>query len=135
MMARRFSGLALACVIALAFLTACGSDSKPAVCGDVANLKASVEDLRNTNIRTEGMSPIADDISKIQQQLNTVKTGAKGQYSTQISDLSNALSGLSSSLDAARANLHGGTLTALASSAGTVVKAGNNLVTAVSNTC
>jgi hypothetical protein len=134
MTARRFSGAAVACVLVLAFLAAC-SNSKPAVCGDVSSLKASVQDLKNTNIRTEGLAALSGDLSKVEQQLNTVKTSAKGQYSTQISDLSKAVSGLSASLDAAKANLHGGTLTAVASSAGTVVQAGNSLVTAVSNTC
>jgi hypothetical protein len=38
-------------------------------------------------------------------------------------------------LAAAKDNLNGGTLSAVASSAGTVVTAGNKLVSAVSSTC
>jgi hypothetical protein len=49
--------------------------------------------------------------------------------------MSTALSGLGTSLNAAKSNLNGGTLTAVASSAGTVVTAGNNLITTVSHSC
>ena len=70
-----------------------------------------------------------------QQELSTLKTDPKGQYSTQIDDLSTALSSLTSSVNAARANVNTATLSAAAAAAGPVVSTGNNLVTAVSNTC
>jgi hypothetical protein len=121
--------------MAAALLTACSSTtSKPAVCADVANLKTSVQDLKNVNVREDGVSAISDQLSKIEQQFNTLKTDAKGQYSTQIDDMSKALSGLSSSVTAAKGNVHSTTLTAVATAAKPVVT-GNNLVTAVSNTC
>lgn len=121
-------------MIAAALLTAC-SGSKPAVCTDAANLKTSVQDLKNVNVRENGVSAVSDQLSKIQQQFSTLKTDAKGQYSTQIDDLSKALSSLSSSVTAAKGNVNTGTLSAVAAAAGSVVSAGNNLVTAVSNTC
>jgi hypothetical protein len=136
MMATRCGGIVAACVMAAALLTACSSSSsKPAVCTDVANLKTSVQDLKNVNVRENGVSAVSDQLSKIEQQFNTLKTDAKGQYSTQIDDMSKALSGLSSSVNAAKGNVNGTTLSAVASAAGSVVTAGNNLVTAVSNTC
>jgi outer membrane murein-binding lipoprotein Lpp len=136
MIARRCSGAAAALVVAVALLAGCGSaSSTPAVCTDAANLKSAVLSLKDTDVRTGGLSAISDELTKIQQQLDTLKNSAKGQYSTQITDLSNALSGLSSSLGAARDTLNAGTLSALASAAGSVVTAGNNLVTAVSHTC
>ena len=49
--------------------------------------------------------------------------------------MSNALSTLSSSLSAARANVNSGTLSALALAAGSVVTAGNSLISAVTSTC
>jgi len=123
-------------VLAAALLTACSSTtSKPAVCADVANLKTSVQDLKNVNVRENGVSAVTDQLSKIEQQFNTLKTDAKGQYSTQIDDMSKALSGLSSSVTAAKGNVNATTLTAVATAAKSVVTAGNNLVTAVSNTC
>jgi hypothetical protein len=133
-MGTRCSGLAAACVIAAALLTACSS-SKPAVCTDAANLKTSVQDLKNVNVRENGVSAVSDQLSKIQQEFSTLKTDAKGQYSTQIDDLSKALSSLSSSVTAAKGSVNTGTLSAVAAAAGSVVSAGNNLVTAVSNTC
>ncbi len=128
--------LTAACVVTAALLAGCSSGtSTPAVCTDVTSLKASVQSLKDTNVRQSGLSAVSDELTKIQQQLTTLKDDAKGQYATQINDLSNALNGLSSSLSAAKANLTGGTLTAVASAAGSVVTAGNNLFTAVSKTC
>jgi hypothetical protein len=111
------------------------ASTQSAVCTSLAGLKASILDLRNTNVRANGISAISDQANKINQQLGMLKTAAKGQYSPQIDALSTALSGLGTSLNAAKSNLNGGTLTAVASSAGTVVTAGNNLVTTVSHTC
>ena len=130
---------AAACVVAAAILAGCGSSDsssgKPAVCSSVSDLKTSVTDLKNVNIRTNGISAVGDQLSKIEQQLKTVKADAAGQYSSQTDALSKALTGLSSSVSTAKDNLNGGTLHAVASSAGTVVTAGNNLISAVSSTC
>jgi hypothetical protein len=82
-----------------------------------------------------GLSAVSDQITKIKQQLQTLKTDAKGQYDTQINDLTNALNSLSSSFDAARASPSVSTLATLASSVPAVITAGQNLVTAVSGTC
>lgn len=135
---------AAVCVVLAAFVAGCsstrtaGGSSNAAVCKDVANLKASLQNLESIEVMANGLSAISDELTKIQQQLQTLKTDAKSQFSTQITDLSDALSGMKSSLNAAKANPSGGTLTTLASSVGSVVSvviAGNNLVTAVSDTC
>jgi outer membrane biogenesis lipoprotein LolB len=90
--------------MAAALLTACSSTtSKPAVCTDAANLETSVQDLKNVNVRENGVSVVSDQLSKIEQRFNTLKTDAKGQYSTQIDAMSKALCGLSSSVSAAKA--------------------------------
>jgi outer membrane murein-binding lipoprotein Lpp len=123
-------------LIITALLTGCSSgSSKPAVCSDLDNLKASVQDLKNTNVRSEGLSAVNDRLTKIKQQLQDVETSAKGQYAPQIADLNTAVGKLNTSIDAAKASLNAGTLSVLASTAGSVVTAGQNLVTAVSNTC
>lgn len=140
--------------MAVAFLAACNSSStttstatsngaggaasasaKPAVCATVNDLKASLADLKNVNIRQNGTSAVSDQLTKIQQELQKLKTDAHGQYATQIDALTTALSGLSASISAAGSHLDTTTLTALASSVASVVSAGTNLVTTVSNTC
>src|SRR5215469_1961335 len=139
--------LAAACVVTAALVAGCSSSttttsngstttststgSNTAVCSDIENLKASIQDLENVSITQNGLSAISDQITKIKQQLQTLKTDAKGQYDTQINDLTNALNSLSSSFDAARTSPSISTLTALASSAKTAVTAGQNLITAV----
>ena len=87
------------------------------------------------SITANGLSAISGQITKIKQQLQTLKTHAKGQYDTQINDLTNALNSLSSSFDAARTNPSILTLATLAGSVPAVITAGQNLVTAVSGTC
>ena len=89
----------------------------------------------NVSITENGLSAISDQITKIKQQLQTLKTDAKGQYDTQINDLTNALNSLSSSFDAARASPSLSTLATLASSAKTAITAGQQLISAVSSTC
>ena len=146
--------LAAACVVTAALVTGCSSSSSPsngststttstststgsnaAVCSDIENLKASIQGLMNVSITENGLSAISDQITKIKQQLQTLKTDAKGQYDTQINDLTNALNSLSSSFDAARASPSVSTLATLASSVPAVITAGQNLVTEVSGTC
>jgi hypothetical protein len=149
MMAKHCKWFAALCVVLAALVAGCtstsatdssgtttpGGSSNSAVCKDVANLKASLEKLGSTEVMANGLSAISDEFTKIQHQLQTLKTDAKGQYSNQITDLSNAMSGLKSSLDAAKANTTAGTLATVASSVGSVVTAGNNLIMAVSDTC
>jgi len=89
----------------------------------------------NVSITENGLSAISDQITKIKQQLQTLKTDAKGQYDTQINDLTNALNSLSTSFDAAKASPSVSALVTLASSAKTVITTGQNLVTEVSGTC
>lgn len=87
------------------------------------------------SITENGLSAISDQITKIKQQLQTLKTDAKGQYDSQVNDLTTALNALSSSFDAAQASPSVSTLATLASSVPAVITAGQNLVTAVSSTC
>jgi hypothetical protein len=143
--------LAAACVVTAVLVTGCSTSSSSsstttspssspsvsnsAVCADIANLKASIQGLANVSITQNGLSAISDQITKIKQQLQTFQNDAKGQYATQVSDLMNALNSLSSSFDAAKASPSASTLATLASSIRPVITAGQNLVTAVSNTC
>jgi Spy/CpxP family protein refolding chaperone len=152
MTARQRWGLTAACVLSAALLAACSASTtangasstaggsasgsaKPAVCATADDLKASLADLGNVNIKQNGTSAVSAQLTKIQQKLQKLKTDAHGQYATQIDALTTALSSLSTNLSAAGSNLNTTTLTALASSIGSVVSAGTSLVTAVSNTC
>jgi hypothetical protein len=104
----------------------------------VGKLKDDIVGLKDINIRADGTSAVtavSAQLTKIQQQFDVVRTDAHGQFSPQITNMSNALSTLSSSLSAARANVNTGTLSALALAAGSVVTAGNSLISAVTSTC
>ena len=159
MTARGCKVLCAAGVVATAFLAGCSSAStsassapassapassaaasasasaKAAVCASVGKLKDDIVGLKDINIRANGTSAVSAQLTKIQQQFDVVKSDAHGQFSPQITNMSNALSTLSSSLSAARANVNSGTLSALALAAGSVVTAGNSLISAVTSTC
>ena len=160
MIAQRCRGFTVACIVAASFAAGCSSSSSTstssapattsgtakasasasptstaAVCKSAQNLKNSVANLSVSNIRANGLSAVQDEITNIQQHLQTLKTDAHGEFAPQIDALSSALSTLNTNLSAARANFNGGTLAALASSAASVVSAGKNLVTTVTNTC
>ncbi len=157
MIAQRCTGFAAACVVVASFAAGCSSSSSSttsapattsatakasasptstsAVCKSAQDLKNSLANLKVSNITANGLSAVQDEITKIQQQLQTLKTDAHGEFAPQIDALTSALSTLNTNLSAARANFNGGTLAALASSAASVVTAGKNLVTTVTNTC
>src|SRR5215472_18365097 len=82
--------LAATCVVGAALLAGCSS-SKPAVCTDAANLKASVQSLKDTNIRTDGLSKVSDDLTTIKQDFQSLQSHAKDQYATQVNALKTAL--------------------------------------------
>jgi hypothetical protein len=111
------------------------ASAKAAVCASVSKLKDDVVALKDVNIRANGTSAVTAQFTKIQQQFDVVKSDAHGQFSPQITNLSNALSTLGSSLNAARQSLNSGTLATLAASVGAVVTAGNSLVSTVASTC
>jgi hypothetical protein len=111
------------------------ASANAAVCASVSKLKDDIVGLKDINIRANGTSAVSAQLTKIQQQFDVVKSDAHGQFSPQITNLSNAVSTLGSSLTAARENLNSGTLATLAASVGAVVTTGNSLVSAVSNTC
>jgi hypothetical protein len=152
MIARWCSGLTAACVVSAAFLAGCSSTtatsaatgtnngastsaSKSAACKSAEDLKASIAGLKNMNIRANGTSALSDQVVTIQQDLEKFKANAHGQFSAQVTDLTNALNTMESKLNAAKSSMNAGTLTALASAAGAVVTAGTNLVTAATNAC
>ena len=111
------------------------ASSNAAVCASVSKLKGDIVGLKDINIRANGTSAVSAQLTKIQQQFNVVKSDAHGQFSPQVNALSSALSGLGSSLTSARDNLNTSTLSALALAVGSVVTAGNSLVSTVTSTC
>jgi len=111
------------------------ASSNAAVCASVGKLKDDIVGLKDINIRANGTSAVSAQLTKIQQQFAVVKSDAHGQFSPQINALSSALSGLGSSLTAARDNVNSSTLSALALAAGSVVTAGNSLISTVTSTC
>ena len=128
------SGTGTASATASSSASASASD-KAAVCASAGKLKDDVVALKDVNIRANGTSAVSAQLTKIQQQLDVVRSDAQGHFAPQITGLQDAVSRLSSSLSAATGNLNASTLATLAAAVGAVVTAGNNLVSAISGTC
>src|SRR5690348_13266599 len=102
---------AAACVVVASFAAGCSSSSSTtsapattsatakasasptstsAVCKSAQDLKNSLANLKVSNIRANGLSAVQDEVTKIQQQLQTLKTDAHGEFTPQIDALSSA---------------------------------------------
>jgi hypothetical protein len=115
--------------------TGSASGTKPAVCGSVAGLKDAIAGLKDISVSASGLTAISAQLTKIQQELAKVKSDAQGLYQPQAEAVSNAATRLETSLGNAKASLNAGTITAVAVAVGSLVAAGTNLVTSVTQTC
>lgn len=130
-----FSARIAACALLVAAAAACGSDDKPAVCGDLDQLKSSVQSLRDVQVEKGALTKVKEDAAQIRQQLGTLEADAKSQFSTEITRLRSELTSLSASLDAATASPTAASLAALGVAARDTVGAGQALASAVGDTC
>ena len=81
-------------ILVLSGLAAGCSSSKPAYCTDAANLKTSVSDLGNVNVRQNGLSSLQTALNSVQTNASTLASEAKSTFGPQITALQNALSSL-----------------------------------------
>ena len=102
-------------------LAAC-SEEKPAVCGSVGDLEASVNDVRKVDVASSG-------------GLAEVKTDAESEFSSQLDRVEASFATLTSSVEAARTGPSGATLTAVGSSLRTFGNDVQALISDVKATC
>jgi len=75
----------------------CGS-SKPDYCGDLTNLKGSVQGLGSVNVVQNGVSSLTTAIDKVKSDAQTLASSAKGALAPQVDDLEKSLDALETSL-------------------------------------
>lgn len=126
---------ALAALTVAALLVACGGKNEPAVCTDVANIQKTVDDLKDVKIEAGAIGTIQTDLATMRQQLATLKTDAKAQFSGETAAVSTALDTLSTNVAAARASPSLTTLSAVGTAVAGVKDAASSLVSAVESTC
>jgi hypothetical protein len=82
--------------VAVALVTAfagCGGD-KPAYCQDRDDLKSSIDDLKDINVRADGVSAARAQIKTVQASATTLIGSAKKEFGPQATALKGAVSTL-----------------------------------------
>ncbi len=120
-----------------AAVTGCGSTtaSKPAYCTNVANLKASIKALPNTNVVQNGVSALEASVNKVKTDAEAVVSSAKSEFSGETTALKTAVDTLSTTVKQATASPSVSTLALIPAQASAVVTAAKNLESAVSSKC
>ena len=134
-MSRRPLGLVTIGVLLAGAISACSSDDKPPICSSVDALKSSVQNLRDVQVQQGAVSEIKSDAAEVKSDFDTLKTDAKGQYSTQIAAVNNALVATSNSANKAAAAPSASALLGLTASLKSLGTATAALTSAVKNTC
>ena len=76
--------VAVAAVVALLPLSACGGSSKPASCKDAQDLKSNVQSLVSTNpLSSAGINSIKTDLGEIQTNLTDLKSSASKDFGSE----------------------------------------------------
>ena len=122
-------------ILVLSGLAAGCSSSKPAYCTDAANLKTSVSDLSNVNVRQNGLSSLQTALNSVQTNASTLASEAKSTFGPQITALQSALSSLSTAIKSVTGQPAVTAATAVASSVVQVKNTASALQTAVAGKC
>ncbi len=122
-------------ILVLSGLAAGCSSSKPAYCTDAANLKTSVSDLSNVNVRQNGLSSLQTALNSVRTNASTLASEAKSTFAPQITALQNALSSLGTAIKSATGESPVTAATAVASSLAQVKNTASALQSAVAGKC
>lgn len=127
-------------VLALFVLTgvfSCSSSgsSKPPVCSSIDSLKSSVNQLKNTNVSSTGLSEVKNELAAIRTDLQHVARDAKSQYSAQVNTVKSSLSALQSAIATAKNSPSANTITQAGKAMSTLAGDVSKLVSDVSSTC
>ena len=122
-------------ILVLSGLAAGCSSSKPAYCTAAANLKTSVSDLGNVNVRQNGLSSLQTALNSVQTNASTFASETKSTFGPQITALQSTLSSLSTAIKSATGQSPVTAATAVASSVSQVKTSASALQTAVAGKC
>ena len=117
-----------------ASLVGCGSD-QPAVCGAVDTLQTSVDNLKDVNVTSNGLSALESQLTTIKGDVADVKADAKTEFSGQITAVDTTYAALKSSADAAKSDPSLTTLAAVGAAVTAFAADVKTLVDDVKSTC
>jgi hypothetical protein len=93
-----------------------GGSDQPAVCDSVDSLKTSVDNVKDTDVRSSGaFRDLESGLTGIRSELTDVKSDAKSEFSSQIDAAEKSYGALKTSVEDAKANMSAATLAAAGS--------------------
>lgn len=132
---RSFVAITLASLAISASAVSCGEDP-PAVCGSVADLKSSVGQIRQIDLKSSG---VVDDLKSalraVQSDLAEVKADANSKFGTQLDAVEHSYQALRTSVESVQSGASAATL----ANAGEALSAFGSdvqaLITDIQSTC
>lgn len=88
-----------------------GADNTAQVCSDVEALRTSAADLTQVTIDADTLARLQDDLTAVRDDVSTLVTDAQDAFGPEVSAVDEAVSGLTTSLEAALATPSVATLT------------------------
>lgn len=104
-----------------------GSGDSAELCAARADLKTSIEDLKNVDVAANGTSAITDAVDTIKNNLADVKAAASDDLKPQITAFEDALSALGTAVS----DIGSGGVSAVATAAADVGTTGSTLITSL----
>ena len=115
-------------------LAACSSD-QPAVCDDVDALQSSIDNLKDVQVSENGLNAMSSTLTQIKQDLQQLGADAKAEFGDEADAVRAAVTSLEESVDGAKADPSGTTLSAVGTAVTGVDTSLSALTEAVSGTC
>jgi hypothetical protein len=119
---------------AVGALAGCGGD-KPAYCQDRQDLKASIDQLKQVDVRDDGLSAVRADIKNVQGAASTLAGSAKKEFASETDALTGAVSTLGSAVKTAAADPSKASLATVVAGISGVQAAFGDLSDAVDSKC
>ena len=117
-----------------ASLVACGGD-QPAVCSSSDTLESSIEDLKDIDVKADGLSALQTQLATIKGDLADVKDDATSEFSAQIDAVDTSYAALKASADTAKSDPSVTSLAAVATAVSALVSDAKTLASDVQSTC
>jgi hypothetical protein len=125
---------AIAVAACLATFGACGG-GKPAYCGDKTAFDNSIKDLKNVDVRANGVGAVKSQLQKVQSAATTLVASAKKEYGDEAKALKTSMASLGTAVDAAAASPSGQSIATVAAGLTGVQTAFKSLSDAISSNC
>jgi hypothetical protein len=105
------------------------------LCASATALRTSLDNLKNVSVRSGAVSQLTADLGNVNTALSAFVSDAQGQWQTQTSAVSSALSTLGTSVSALASQPSVSTVSGVVTAVSGVSAAGQNLLTAVNPGC